>query len=145
MTLPPIEFRCDDTQEIESFLAERIYEFNSRATGYFDAASFGAVQRDASGNIVAGISGYTWGGVCFVSYLWVDANHRAKGLGRTLLQMAEKNAIERRCAVVLLSTHRFQSPEFYVRMGYQQHASVSNHPVGYSNIFYAKRLDSPLG
>jgi len=25
-------------------------------------------------------------------------------------------------------------------MGYEQQASVKDHPVGYSNVFYAKRL-----
>ncbi len=43
-------------------------------------------------------------------------------------------------AVALLSTHSFQSPGFYIRMGYEQQASVKDHPVGHSNVFYAKRL-----
>ena len=37
MNLPAIELRRGDSPEIETFLADRIYEFNSKATGYFDA------------------------------------------------------------------------------------------------------------
>jgi hypothetical protein len=34
MTLPPIELRSDDCQDLDAFLAERIYEFNAKTTGY---------------------------------------------------------------------------------------------------------------
>ena len=140
MPLPPIDLRFGDCQELEAFLAERIYEFNSKTTGYFDGESFGATQRDESGAVLAGISGYTWGGCCYVSHLWVAEEHRGKGLGSSLLNAAEKRAREKGCMVALLSSHSFQSPGFYERMGYEQRASIKDHPVGHTNVFYAKRL-----
>jgi GNAT superfamily N-acetyltransferase len=140
MTLPPIDLRHGDCREVENFLADRIYEFNSRKTGYFDGENFSATQRDESGTILAGISGYTWGGCCFVVYLWVAEAHRGKGLGAAMLRVAEKNALARGCSVVLLSSHSFQAPGFYRRQGYEEKASIEDHPVGHSNIFYAKRL-----
>jgi predicted N-acetyltransferase YhbS len=147
MTLPAIELQCGDCQEIETFLSERIYEFNTKATGYFDDESFAAVQRDESGQIVAGISGHTWGGVCFIANLWVAEALRGAGIGRALLRAAERNAREKGCAVVLVSTHSFQSPGFYARMGYEQRASIEDHPVGHADLFFAKRLapTAPLG
>ena len=117
MKLPSIELRRGDIQEIETFLADRIHEFNSTATGYFDGESFAAVQRDDSGTILAGISGYTWGGLCLVSYLWVAEQQRGNGIGSSLLRIAEQHAKDKACVVVLLSTHSFQSPGFYARMG----------------------------
>jgi GNAT superfamily N-acetyltransferase len=140
MTLPPVDLRVGDCQELEAFLAARIYEFNAKTTGYFDGESFAAVHRDESGTVLAGVSGYTWGGCCFVSYLWVAEEHRGQGLGSTLLHAAEKNAKDKGCVVALLSSHSFQSPGFYRRMGYEEQASVKDHPVGHSNVFYAKRL-----
>lgn len=136
----PIELRRGDVQEIESFLADRIYEFNAKATGYFDGESFAAVQRDEAGTILAGISGYTWGGLCLVSYLWVAEQHRGSGIGSRLLRVAEQHAKGKGCVVTLLSTHSFQSPGFYIRMGYEQQASIKDNPVGHSDVFYAKRL-----
>lgn len=129
-----------DCEALEGFLAERIYEYNSRATGYFDGESFGATQKDGTGNIVAGIAGYTWGGCCYVSHLWVTEGLRGNGVGRALLEAAEANAISKGCSVALLSSHSFQSPGFYERMGYEERAVVNDHPVGYSNTYYAKRL-----
>src|SRR5580765_7596398 len=140
MPLPPIDLHRGDCQKGEAFLAERIYAFNSKATGYFDGESFCAMQRDESGNVVAGISGYTWGGCCYVQYLWVAEAHRGTGLGSALLRAAETNARDKGCSVAILSTHSFQAPGFYNRHGYEERARIEDHPVGYSNILYAKRL-----
>ncbi|HEX4326483.1 MAG TPA: GNAT family N-acetyltransferase [Burkholderiales bacterium] len=143
MSLPPIELQRGDCPEIEAFLAQRIYEFNAQATGYFDGESYAAVQRDEVGAIIAGISGYTWGGVCFVSYLWVAQAYRGQGWGGALMLAAEQNAREKGCALALLSSHSFQSPGFYAHMGYEAQVSVRDHPVGHSDIFFVKRLARP--
>jgi len=140
MTLPPVDLRRGDCQELEAFLADRIYEFNSRVTGYVDGESFGAVQKDDSGTVLGGISGYTWGGCCYVSHLWVAEEHRSKGVGSTLLRAAEKNAKDKGCKVAILSSHSFQSPGFYKHMGYEEQAAIRDHPVGHSNVVLAKRL-----
>lgn len=140
MTLPPFDVHSGDCEDLDAFLAERIYEFNARATGYFDADSFGVTQRDESGTILAGVSGFTWGGCCFVAYLWVAEEQRGMGLGRALLEAFERNAVNKGCRIALLSSHSFQSPGFYRRMGYEEQATISDYPVGHSDIFFAKRL-----
>ena len=40
----------------------------------------------------------------------------------------------------MVSTHSFQAPEFYVRLGYVEVARVDGDPTGHANIFLAKRL-----
>jgi GNAT superfamily N-acetyltransferase len=140
MTLPSIDIRIGDCQELEAFLSERLYEFNSKVTGYFDGESFGATQRDESGTVLAGISGFTWGGCCFVSYLWVADEHRGKGLGSALLEVFEKNATDNGCKIALVASHSFQSPGFYKRMGYEEQAVIKDYPVGHADVFFAKRL-----
>lgn len=139
--MKPIAVRVGDAPRIEAFLAERIYEYNAAATGYGDAEFFTAVQEDRSGAIEAGICGYTWGGCCFISYLWVAASLRGNGLGSDLLAAVERHASEKRCRLVLVSTHSFQAPEFYARRGYEPTADIDDHPVGHSSNFYSKRLD----
>ncbi|MGZ5154879.1 MAG: GNAT family N-acetyltransferase [Caldimonas sp.] len=140
MSARPIEFLRDDCQGLEDFLAERIYEFNSAATGYFDADSFAAAQKDESGSIVGGVCGYTWGGCCIVSYLWVAEDSRGRGLGSALLLAAEQHARDKGCMVALVSSHSFQAPGFYKHMGYEERASIEDYPLGHSDVFYAKRL-----
>ena len=140
MNQNPVTFTSGDNSEVEAFLADRIYKFNSKATGYFDGESFSATRRTASGAIIAGISGYSWGGCCYVAGLWVDEAERGRGLGSALLLAAEDHAKERDCGVALLETHSFQAPAFYERRGYEKQSCVPDHPVGYSSMVYAKRL-----
>ena len=140
MTLNPIVLRVGEAPEIQAFLAERIYEYNSKATGYFDGESFSGTQQDESGRIRAGIYGYTWGGCCYVSYLWVHESERGHGLGTALLAAAEEHAKMKGCNVVILATHSFQAPAFYERLGYEQQAVVQDHPVGHASVVFAKRL-----
>jgi ribosomal protein S18 acetylase RimI-like enzyme len=142
MTLSPIALCVGEAPEIEAFLAERIYEFNSEATRRFDGESFSATRRDESGVIRAGISGYTWGGCCYVSYLWVEECERGNGLGTALLLAAEEHARAKHCVVLFVSSHSFQSPGFYERKGYKLQAVVHDHPVGHTNLFFAKRLET---
>jgi len=129
-----------DASDLETFLAERIYEFNAAATGYHDAESFAGSHRNGSGDIEAEITGFTWGGSCFVSYLWVAEAFRGRGVGSELLSAAEVHARGKGCRVVILSSHSFQAPDFYVRRGYQQVAQISDYPVGYDDIVLVKRL-----
>ncbi len=136
----PIVVRVGDAPEIEHFLAERIYEFNSKATGYFDGDHFSLTQRDKSGAIRAGLYGYTWGGCAYVSYLWVAKSERGHGLGTALLVAAEEHASNKGCSVVFLATHSFQAPGFYERMGYERQSVLQDHPVGHSSLIFAKRL-----
>jgi len=140
MNLEPIVLCVGEASEIQAFLAARIYEYNSQATGYFDGESFSGTQRDESGGIRAGICGYTWGGCCYVSYLWVHESERGHGLGTALLAAAEGHAKTKGCKVVFLATHSFQAPAFYERMGYKRQALVQDHPVGHANVVFAKRL-----
>jgi GNAT superfamily N-acetyltransferase len=134
-----IAVQVGEAPEVEAFLAQRIYEYNASATGYDNAESFTALS-DEGGTVEAGVCGYTWGGCCYVSYLWVVESSRHKGLGSDLLAAVERHAREKGCTQVLLWTHSFQAPEFYARRGYQLTARIADHPIGYSSGVYVKRL-----
>ena len=113
MNTPSVEL-CEERerQQLEAFLVERIYEFNARATGYFDGRLIGGRVRDEAGEVIGAFNGHTWGGCCVIAHLWVHESHRRRGLGRTLLQAAEAEAARRGCEQVVLSTHSFQAPAF---------------------------------
>ena len=140
MAHSPVIVRVGEAPEIQAFLADRIYRFNSKATGYFDGEDFSATQRDESNAIRAGVCGYTWGGCCYVSYLWVDESVRGRGIGTALLVAVEEHAKSKGCKVVLVATHSFQAPAFYERLGYTQQAVVRDHPVGHAALHFAKQL-----
>lgn len=128
------------SQELESYLEERIYEFNSDVTGYFDGRFFGGSIRNLAGEVIAGFTGHTWGGCCELTHVWVGAAYRGQGLGTSLLQSAEGEARRRGCAQVVLTTHSFQAPRFYEINGYERKYRIEGRPKGHSNIIYVKQL-----
>ena len=133
------------SRELEAFLADRIYEFNSEATGYFDGELLGASIRNEAGEVIAGLSGHTWGGCCEISHLWVSAHHRGQGLGRAILRAAEAQAVRRACSQMVLTTHSFQAPGFYERLGYERKYAIEGRPQGHSNIVFVKLLQGENG
>ena len=134
---------CRDDAECEklgAFLADRIYEFNANATGYFDGMLLGGCIRNDAGEAVAGFNGHTWGGCCELSNVWVDERYRGQGLGAALLRSAEAEAVARGCVQVVLATHSFQAPGFYERLGYERKYVIEGRPKGYADIIYVKTL-----
>jgi GNAT superfamily N-acetyltransferase len=135
----------EPTREIEAelnvFLDDRIYEFNIQATGFRDGRPFaGVIRDDETTSIIAAINGHTWGRCCHRVHLWVHESRRGHGIGRALLQAAEAEAIRRGCTQALLSTHSFQAPAFYERLGYVRQATVPNYPQGHAQHVYLKQL-----
>jgi GNAT superfamily N-acetyltransferase len=127
-------------KEIDSFLDDRIYEFNARATGYSDGKLLAGCVRDAHGDVNAGFSGHTWGGCCELSYVWVHERYQGQSVGRRLLEAAEGEARSRECKQVVLATHSFQAPGFYERLGYERKFVLEGVPLGHQKVIYVKRL-----
>ena len=134
-----------ECQKLGAFLADRIYEFNAKATGYFDGMLLAGCVRSDSGAIVAGFDGHTWGGCCVLSHLWVHEGHRRQGLATLLLRCAEVEAAARGCLRVVLATHDFQAPGFYERMGYERKYAIDGSPNGHADIIYVKLLQTENG
>jgi ribosomal protein S18 acetylase RimI-like enzyme len=135
-----IEPSSEAEAELNSFLDERIYEFNVQSTGLRDGRSFCGVIKDESGNVIAAINGHTWGGCCHILHLWVHESKRRQGIGCALLQSAEKEAIRRGCTQSLVFTHSFQAPAFYERSGYVRRATIPNYPQGHAQHMYLKQF-----
>lgn len=134
-----------ECQELGAFLGDRIYEFNAKATGYFDGMLLAGCVHGESGEIIAGFNGHTWGGCCELSHVWVHESHRGRGLGTLLLRSAEAEAVARGCVQIVLATHSFQAPGFYERLGYERKYVIEGRPKGYSDIVYIKVLRNELG
>lgn len=129
-----------ECQQLGAFLTDRIYEFNAKATGYFDGRLLAGCIRNDAGEIIAGFTGHTWGGYCELSNAWVHERHRGQGLGTLLLRSVEAGALARGCVRVVLATHSFQAPGFYERLGYERKYAIEGSPKGHADIIYVKVL-----
>ena len=139
---------CRDDAECErlgAFLADRLYEFNTKATGFVDGLLLAGCIRNDAGDVIAGFNGHTWGGCCELSHVWVHERYRGQGLGAVLIRSAEAEAVSRGCDQVVLATHSFQAPGFYERMGYHMKYAIEGRPRGFTDIIYVKRLPFSSG
>jgi GNAT superfamily N-acetyltransferase len=134
--LTPVDPTAHDVQ----YLEDRIYEFNSDATGIADGELLTFLVRDRD-RIVAGICGNTWGGTCELRQFWVEDRLRHRGLGTQLFRAAEEEARRRGCTQMVLMTFSFQAPGFYERHGFEAVATIDNHPLGHRNVLMRKRLE----
>ena len=135
-----MKVQTTDQAALSALLGDRLYEFNVDATGIADGELLFVSVSDGNGVIIAGLSGHSWGGCCEIKQLWVHEQQRGKGIGKALMMAAEEESIRRHCAQIVLSTHSFQAPEFYEKLGFERLAAVPNYPAGHENILYIKYL-----
>ncbi|WP_212914820.1 N-acetyltransferase [Streptomyces sp. TS71-3] len=91
--------------------------------------------------LVAGLDAHTWAHWLHVNLLWVDARHRATGLGSRLLLDAERTAREDRgCLHSRVWTWDFQAPDFYRKYGYDVVCEIPDYPPGITEYTLTKRL-----
>lgn len=123
-----------------TYLEDRLYEHNSAQTGQDDGQLFAFLIRDDQREIIAGLSGWTWAQACEIQTLWVHPAKRGQGMGRSLLAAAEKEALQRSCSVILISSYSFQAPEFYQKHGYQLEWQLRDFPPGHQHCYLVKRV-----
>jgi len=124
------------------FLEDRLYEFYVATTGIDDGRSLGVFLRDESNSIVAGAAGYTWGETCELRQVWVAASIRGRGIGRRMMAEAEAEAVRRGCRQLILTTHSFQAPGFYLKLGFAVVSEIADYPRGHSALVLRKPLSA---
>lgn len=135
-----IEFEIGEgDRDLAARLDAEIYAHNAETTGLRDGRLL-TVRAESDGELVAGLSGWTWGACGFVDALWVEAGSRGRGLGTSLMDAAEREMVLRGCRQVVLLTHSFQAPDFYRRRGYARVADVPDYPEGHAWVLLAKPL-----
>jgi GNAT superfamily N-acetyltransferase len=138
------------TLEEREFLEQRLYEHNRDQTGQDDGEMFGFFIRDEQtsheagdgdgGELIAGVTGWTWARCCEIEQLWVHPAWRGQGYGRKLLQAAEDHARARGVKVIAIDSYSFQAPEFYQKYGYELAWQMEEFPPGYHWCFLVKRF-----
>jgi len=117
--------------------------FNARHGYPSDSKPLAVLLRDGEeegGAVVGGLwgrTGYDW---LFVEFLVVPEAARGSGLGTTLMDQAEKIALERGCVGAWLTTFPFQARGFYEKRGYELFGELDNSPRDNVRLFLKKRF-----
>jgi GNAT superfamily N-acetyltransferase len=111
----------DALPELDQRLSDELDTVNAAATGGVLPARELTVQvLDDSGELAAGLSGWTWGVAAGIGMTWVREDARGEGFGARLLAEFEEEARARGCLHVFVTSFTFQAPGFYERNGYRE-------------------------
>lgn len=117
--------------EDSAVVRDGLHRFNFDATGFREVQSVTLLVRDDTDAIRGGLLGYVWGGWLHITDLWMSDGYRRNGLGRLLLETAEREAASSGARGAFLSTFDFQAPDFYRRCGYGVYATHPDYPLGH--------------
>jgi ribosomal protein S18 acetylase RimI-like enzyme len=133
---------AEETFQVIQLLEDRIYEYNSAEAHIDDGRLFSRVVRNKDQEIIAGIAGWTWAGICEITQLWVDEKVRKEGIGKILLEAGELEAKTKGCHTILVRSYSFQAPHFYERHGYKIEHILNGFPKGHSYYILIKQFKS---
>ncbi|NXY97013.1 GNAT family N-acetyltransferase [Streptomyces sp. BR123] len=125
---------------LDERLGKELDAFNKGAAGGIAPAEFTVRVNDADGELVAGLSGWTWGDRAGIAMLWVREDSRRDGWGGKLLAAAEAEAAARGCRTIMVSSFTFQAPAFYARHGYEETTRVPGFPGNHEDVHFLKAL-----
>jgi len=141
-----IEFVDAADTAAHTALRDQIDAFNDTHTRLGEPErKLGVFVRDAATGAVRGgllgVSYYRW---LFVDILVLPTDLRGAGLGRRIMQAAEREAVRRGCIGVWLASYSFQAPGFYRRLGYHEFGAL-DFPNGHRNTLLRKTVGLGLG
>lgn len=111
----------DGSPELDERLSDELDKVNAAATvGVAPSRELTVQILDDSGELAAGMSGWTWGVAAGIGMTWVREDARGEGLGARLLTDFEDEARARGCTHVFVTSFTFQAPGFYERHGYRE-------------------------
>lgn len=85
--------------------------------------------------------GFYMGGVMYISQLMVGNKSRGKGVGRALMEEAEKLASKNKIHKIFLHTGAdWEAVKFYKKLGYKKEAKLPNHYEGKDSWVMSKFL-----
>jgi len=96
--------------------------------------------RLATGEVVGGAIGRSWGPCCELQQLWVHPAHRRSGIGSRLVREFEALARSRGCVIAYLETLSFQAPGLYRSLGYETRYEHAVYPYGIVRYMMTRSL-----
>ena len=124
-------------------VVELLVEYNLSKTKQFEKEinkPIEIIARNEQNEIIGGLYGRSLWGTLEIKTFVVKTENRNEGIGRKLIEEAEKEAKIRNCRFISLDTFSFQAPEFYEKLGFIKIGTETDFPKGFEKHYYRKKL-----
>ena len=131
----------DPTNNIaRDFIAAQLGKFNEPFVGEDDPIRVVLGVDSDEGERVAGLLAVISYQVMAIDLLWVHENVRGQGVGKKLVEQAERIAKHSGCTMLHLDTFDFQAPKFYEKLGFERWGVLGPFPNGHQRFYYRKLI-----
>lgn len=113
------EYQEDPIPEDEQVLNDGISDEAVRKKQMERFKPFGIFIKDTKEIVLGGVSGIIIYGSLYVDALWLKEELRHQGLGKKLMNEAEKIGRERECTFATVDTMDWEALPFYQKLGYE--------------------------
>jgi ribosomal protein S18 acetylase RimI-like enzyme len=142
MSASPLTFSVYDEvpQDAATIIDGGLGASNAAAAPLHEVCQLSCLCRLATGKIVGGAVGRTWGVCCEIQQVWVQFDHRRKGIGSRLIRELHRRAEERGCRTFYLETWSFQAPRIYQSLGYDVRLEITGFREGIIKYIMVRKL-----
>ncbi len=125
--------------DTDDHIINRTLEYNAQFV-WRDHTPLSVYCRDDVGEIIGGLTGYTYWSYLDIEFLWVDECHRKRRIGTEIMSIAEEEAKSRGCKFAMLDTFEFQALGFYQKIGYEQFGKLEGYCDKYERFYLRKAI-----
>ena len=130
----------DPPPDVFNYVRNQFLAFNDQQCGVFPSKALNIFVHTPQKELIAGLIGdisWSW---LHVDILWIAEPYRRDGIGTSLMDQAEAEAIRMGVNKAYLETTDFQALDFYKKRGYQVFAQLDDQPPGHI-CYYLKHID----
>jgi len=120
---------------------EPLLEFNEAAVGNATARTLAVLLKDpTTDEVIGGLWARSLWGSMYIDIMFVPKALRGIGIGTSLLQQAEQEAMRRGCREMWTDTYAFQARSFYEKLGFVVFGRLDGPAPIFPRFFLKKAL-----
>jgi GNAT superfamily N-acetyltransferase len=136
---PKYELTDDPPRDAFQKIWAPLLKFNELAVGNASPRALAILLKDpTTGELIGGLWARSLWGSLYIDMMFVPEALRGNGIGTSLLQQAEQEAIKRGCRNVWTETYAFQARPFYEKLGFVVFGRLDGPPPIFPRFFLMK-------
>ncbi|QVK17079.1 GNAT family N-acetyltransferase [Mycoplasmatota bacterium] len=126
-------------EEDKKTIIDGLVKYNETFTGHYEVSYIKLILKEKE-VIVGGLYGVFIWDCLFVDDYWVDDAYRNQGLGKYLINQAEKITLEHQIDYITFDAFDEKLKDYFIDRGYQVYGYLNNRPMGHQYYLLDKRL-----